>query len=117
MGNDKWRNLFSTEEWTWCHQLSKAMHDAEEKKVFWEAVIGKKQADRNYSVFSDFPRETEKTICADILCFLKAGNEKRMREEKVFVEPEKSGELKELGELFSKLIQEGRHLNSDRESA
>lgn len=80
MRDKKWVELFGSEEWAWVVKLGSAMHEPEAKKIFWETVKAKKEADPEYSVYSDFPKalpgdefglDAKKfpgaDICADIL--------------------------------------------------
>lgn len=108
--NQKWRNLFTDEEWQWAHRTSKAIHDPEEKKEFWANMIEVKQADKNQPVHSktDKQRIADK-YCQIILPVLKAGGQVA---EKEIPKPETEFQ-KQLGEL----IEQGKHLPPKPESA
>ncbi len=51
-----WKERFGPIEWAWIERLGRALHDAEQKRDFWDTIRAKKDADENYSIFSDFPR-------------------------------------------------------------
>lgn len=68
-----WRERFGT-EWDYVVRLGSAMNNPEEKKAFWEMVKEKKQANENYSIYSDFPiakGEAGMRICGEILEMLR----------------------------------------------
>jgi len=48
---------FTPEEWDWCLKLGSAMHEAEQKKEFWEGVVENKKLDPHYCLFVQFPQE------------------------------------------------------------
>lgn len=58
--NNRWEDLFGS-EWEYIKKLGSCFHDPEEKKAFWEMVKGKKLADSQYSIYSDFPRDESAT--------------------------------------------------------
>ncbi len=109
--NDKWRHLFSQEEWAWAMRTSKAIHDPEEKKEFWANMIEVKQADKNQPVHE--PKTAKQRIadqyCAMILPVLKAHGIEGVKE----VPKEETEFQKQLGEL----IEAGKHLKSEEEIA
>lgn len=59
--NKDWRSIFGEEEWRFISKLGASLTDPEEKRSFWETVKDKKEADPDYSIFTDFPKE-EKTV-------------------------------------------------------
>lgn len=78
----KHRELFTTDEYQWFLKLHGAMSDPEQKQVFYESVIEKKEADSSYSLFTDFPKQEEemsekgamaKRYCSEILEVLRRG--------------------------------------------
>lgn len=104
MSNNKWKHLFTDEEWQWAHRTSKAIHDHEEKKEFWANMIEVKTADKNQPVHesrTDKQRIADQ-YCAMILPVLKAGGQVA---EKEIPKPETEFQ-KQLGQL----IDQGMHL-------
>lgn len=112
---NKWRHLFQADEWHYFLRLGNAMGDADDKRVFFETVITKKQGNRNYSVYDDFPRGDSMQICKDILKALKAVNEKHQGKDKTWT-PRRAKKQEMLSRLFAELILQGFH-NPPKESA
>jgi hypothetical protein len=54
--NTKWYDLFGS-EFEYIKKLGNALHDPEQKREFWEMVKAQKLADKNYSIYQDFPVE------------------------------------------------------------
>lgn len=80
--SNKHRELFTTDEYNWFLKLGQAMSDPEQKRVFFESVIEKKEADSSYNLFTDFPKQEEpmsekgamaKRYCGEILEVLRRG--------------------------------------------
>jgi len=110
-----WVVIFGPVEWEWITKLGSSYHDPEEKRVFWETVKAKKEADHAYSVFTDFPRDhinppvsgkvnaDDLRICREIIAMIEASNRKRKEsdatpeQEKVTKEQQELGELIDLG--------------------
>ena len=53
---NRWAVIFGS-EWPWIVRLGKAITDPEEKKVFWDSIKSKKEADPSYSIYTDFPMD------------------------------------------------------------
>lgn len=105
----KHRNLFTDAEWNWFLELGASKHDPEEKKTFYEGVIEQKLLNKEWDFLKAFPKEDLPTRVCSFVRSLK-------KEETTMMEAPQRKELKELGELFSRLISEGKHL-SDKEAS
>lgn len=105
----KIRDLFETEsEWRWFLRLGKSKTSPEEKKAFFDGVIEQKMQDKNWSLFSAFPKDDGLSICREIISELKAVNEAKRVEEKSWLPPRNS----ELAEWGKKL---GEHIDAELE--
>ena len=102
--NDKWRHLFSQEEWNWAQRTSKAIHDPQEKKEFWANMIEVKQANQPVGPKTDKQRIADQ-FCSMILPVLKAGGQVA---EKEVPKPET-----EFQKHLGKLVEQDFHLSDE----
>ncbi len=100
--NDKWRHLFTSDEWSSAMRTSKAIHDSKEKREFWENLLDAKQAQVKQALPLTEKERIAKQYCAMILPVLKAGGQVAVKE---IPNPETEFQ-KQLG----KLIDSGEHL-------
>jgi hypothetical protein len=53
---------FKESEYAFAHKLSSSLgYDPEQQRAFWQTLLEKKELDRYYSLFTDFPREDDPT--------------------------------------------------------
>ncbi len=94
--NYDWPTLYGKEEWAFILRLGRSFTDKEQKEAFWEIVKSKKLADKNYSIYQDFPQGGWRQVCEDILATL--------RNKSMATEPVKNSPLKR--SLFRRLLGE-----------
>lgn len=58
--NNKWSDVFGS-EWPYIERLGRAISDPDDKKVFWENIKSRKQADPSFSIYELFPRSENAT--------------------------------------------------------
>ncbi len=104
----KLKQLFSDDEWKYFLRLGNAMSTAEEKSVFFDTIKAKKLANKNYSVFDDFPKADSMQICRSIIKALEAANAKKVELDKVWT-PKRAKSREMLSRLFGELILQGFH--------
>lgn len=74
---NKYRHLFSADEWEHFLKLGAALHDPKEKKEFFEAVVEGKQRDRNYEITGYVPKKkVGERVCKEVLEMLRHGKRK-----------------------------------------
>ncbi len=105
---DKWKHLFRDDEWQYFLRLGNALNEAEEKRTFFETIIGKKQENANYCIYDDFPRSDSLSICREIVKDLSAKNALREEKEKTWM-PKRSREKEMMSRLLGELICQGFH--------
>ena len=71
--SNKYRHLFSENEWSHFLKLGAALHDPTEKREFFQAVVEGKQKDPNYEISGYVPKRKSEgmKICGEILEMLK----------------------------------------------
>lgn len=76
--SNKYRHLFSDEEWDFFLRLGAALHCPTEKKEFFAAVIEGKQRDPHYEISGYVPRKkfVGQEVCREVLGMLSVHSEK-----------------------------------------
>lgn len=100
--NNKWKHLFTDEEWQWAHRTSREISDPKEKKEFWENLLEVKQADHAAKVKPD---SIAKRYCKEILRLPGISKIPQEKPEEI-----RNPELKELSRIFNECIDRGDHL-------